>query len=210
MGVKASMKIKELTQKIYQDGVAKAKEEEKSILERAREEADAILAAAKQEAERIARDAERAAKDTQEKLEAEIELSAQQALSLLRQRVSDLLVEAALEPAVQAVIEDKPFIEELIRMVVEKWDTGRTSLDLALLLPEAERARLDDFFRLKAKDLLEKGIEIRFNGRMTSGFAIAPKDGAYKLSFGESDFVEFFKSFLRQRTKDILFPGKSV
>lgn len=202
------MKIQELTQKIYQDGVEKARQEEKEILDSARTEADRLLSDARSEAERIVSDAERAAADVKSRLNSEIELAAEQGLSLLRQKVGDLLVNASLEPAVHSTLEDKAFVEQLLREVVTKWDTGQTSLDLSLVLPEGDRARFEDFFKQRAKDLLDKGLDVQFSGRMKSGFLVGPKDGSYKLSFEESDFVEFFKSFLRQRTKEILFPGK--
>ncbi|HUX20597.1 MAG TPA: hypothetical protein VMW69_05105 [Spirochaetia bacterium] len=204
------MKIQELTQKIYQDGVEKAKEEEKTILEKARKEAEDMVASARTEAARIVQEAEKAAKDAKDKLTAEIELAAQQGLSLLRQKVSDLLVHSTLKPAVSAAMADKDFVESLIRAVVEKWDTGQTSLDLSLVLPETDQKRFEEFFRSKAKDLLDGGLEVKFAARMSGGFVVGPKDSSYKLSFDEADFIAFFKSFLRQRTKEILFPGKDV
>jgi V/A-type H+-transporting ATPase subunit E len=204
------VKIQELTQKIYQEGVEKAKQEEKTILEKARKEAEDMVAAARSESARIVQEAEQAAKDSRNKLTAEIELAAQQGLSLLRQKVSDLLVDSTLKPAVAAAMDDKNFVESLIRAVVEKWDTGQTSLDLSLVLPESDQKRFEDFFKSKAKDLLDKGLEVKFAARMSGGFVVGPKDSSYKLSFDEADFVEFFKSFLRQRTKEILFPGKNA
>ena len=59
--VMSAIKIQELTQKIYQDGVEKAKQEEKTILESAHKEAERLLSDARQESERIVGEAERAA-----------------------------------------------------------------------------------------------------------------------------------------------------
>jgi len=203
------MKIQELTQKIYQDGVEKAKQEEKTILENARKEADTLLSQAREEAARIVEEAEKSSEAAKSRLNAEITLAAEQGLSLLRQRVSDLLVSSSLKGAVAEAMNDKEFIESLIRSVVEKWDTGQTSIDLSLILPEADQKRFEQFFASKAKDLLDRGLEVKFSGRMRSGFEIGPSDGSYKLTFDESDFVEFFKSFLKQRTKELLFSGRN-
>ncbi len=206
--VVSAMKIQELTQKIYQDGVEKAKQEEKTILESAHKEAERLLSDARRESERIVGEAERAAGEVKDRLNAEIELAAEQGLSLLRQRVSDLLVDSVLKTATHTTLEDKPFVESLIRTVVEKWDISQTSLDLSIVLPESERTRFEEFFQTRAKALLDKGLEVKFSTRMSGGFVIGPKDNSYKLTFEERDFVEFFKSFLRQRTKEILFPGQ--
>ena len=56
-----------------------------------------------------------------------------------------------------------------------------------------------------AKYLLDKGVQIQqVNGKKAS-FTIAPADGSYKVSFGEEEFVEYFKEFLRPQLIDALF-----
>ena len=42
------------------------------------------------------------------------------------------------------------------------------------------------------------------NGNKAS-FAIAPADGSYKIHFGEAEFVEYFKEFLRPQLIEMLF-----
>ncbi|HUZ17670.1 MAG TPA: hypothetical protein VMV68_04745 [Spirochaetia bacterium] len=202
------MKIQELTQKIYQDGVEKAKQEEKLILDGARTQAEELLETARTEAERIVQTAKSEAEETKRRLAAETDLAANQVLSTLKQRVTDLLTDASLGPVVHEAVNDKEFIEGLIRSIAEKWDTSQMSIDLSIVLPEKDKAHFDEFFKRRAADLLSKGIEIKFQGRMSGGFVVGPKDDAFKLSFGEKEFSELFKSFLRQRTADILFPGK--
>jgi V/A-type H+/Na+-transporting ATPase subunit E len=202
------MKIDELTQKIYQDGVEKAKEEQKSILDAARREADDLTAAAKKEAQRIVESAKSEAEEVKRRLNTEIELAADQSVSLLKQRVTDILVDAALAPTVREVMSDKEFIVSLIRTVVEKWETSQTNVDVSVILPEKDKKAFEELFKSKAGAALKNGVEVKFQGRMPAGFVIGPKDNAFKLSFGEAEFVEFFKSFLRPRTAEILFPGK--
>ena len=43
---------------------------------------------------------------------------------------------------------------------------------------------------------------------MKGGFKIGPADGSYKISFSEDDFENFFKSFLRPKTIEMLYPGE--
>ena len=38
-----------------------------------------------------------------------------------------------------------------------------------------------------------------------ASFTIAPADGSYKVSFGEDEFVSFFKEFLRPGLVEMLF-----
>ena len=42
------------------------------------------------------------------------------------------------------------------------------------------------------------------NGKKAS-FSIVPADGSYKVTFGEEEFVEFFKEFLRPQLIEMLF-----
>ena len=56
-------------------------------------------------------------------------------------------------------------------------------------------------------ELLDRGLEITFEDGVKSGFQIRPRDGSYKISFEEEDFVSFFREFLRERTRRRLFPS---
>ena len=55
------------------------------------------------------------------------------------------------------------------------------------------------------KELIDKGLEIKFDQSVNSGFQVSPKDGSYKVSFTEDDFTNFFKQYLRPKLAEILF-----
>ena len=42
------------------------------------------------------------------------------------------------------------------------------------------------------------------NGQKTL-FTVAPADGSYKVNFGEAEFVEYFKNFLRPQLVEMIF-----
>ena len=64
---------------------------------------------------------------------------------------------------------------------------------------------IQQYFTKSVKDLLKKGLEIRFDDEVKSGFQIGPKNGSYKISFTEEDFINFFKQYLRPRLIKLLF-----
>jgi V/A-type H+-transporting ATPase subunit E len=65
--------------------------------------------------------------------------------------------------------------------------------------------RLKDFFTHHAKELLNNGLKIvEVNGKKHS-FTISPADRSYKITFGEEEFIELFKDFLRPQLVDLLF-----
>jgi V/A-type H+-transporting ATPase subunit E len=64
---------------------------------------------------------------------------------------------------------------------------------------------LTKYFKAKAKELLDKGVQIeKVNGKPAS-FTIAPADGSYKVNFGEEEFIAYFKEFLRPQLVEMLF-----
>jgi len=204
------MKIQELTEKIYQDGIEKVRQEERVILDNARKEGNALIESAKKEAESIVRNAQNEATQVKGKLESEMKIASNQALSLLKQQIADLLSQAALGSTVGQAVKDVEFIKSVIQTIVAKWNLSQTNLDLTIVLPEEQKEEFLKLFKSKAGEILGKGVELKFQGRMGGGFVIGPSDNSYKLSFSEKDFIQFFKSFLRQKTKEILFPGNSV
>ena len=44
-----------------------------------------------------------------------------------------------------------------------------------------------------------------FEGKKKASFSIIPADGSYKVTFGEDEFIEFFKEFLRPQLVEMLF-----
>jgi len=53
--------------------------------------------------------------------------------------------------------------------------------------------------------LLEKGYKIEKVSGKKASFSIIPADGSYKVTFGEDEFIEFFKEFLRPQLVEMLF-----
>ncbi len=64
---------------------------------------------------------------------------------------------------------------------------------------------MKEFFNAKAKELLDKGVKIeKVNGK-NALFSISPADGGYKVNFGEEEFENYFKEFLRPQLIKLLF-----
>ena len=75
----------------------------------------------------------------------------------------------------------------------------------AITIQTAEADALTKYFESNAKALLDGGVKIeKVNGKPAS-FTIMPADGSYKVSFGEDEFVAFFKEFLRPQLVEMLF-----
>lgn len=193
-------KIQELTDKIYREGVEKGNTEAERIISEANERKENILKEAESEAKGIVAAAEKEAAELKKNTEAELKLFATQAVEALKSEVSDLITGEVVASNIKAAVVDPAFMQKVILELVKNWAKGES---LTIQAPEAEV--LKKYFEANAKALLDKGCKIeKVNGKKAS-FAIMPADGSYKVTFGEEEFIEFFKAFLRPQLVDMLF-----
>jgi V/A-type H+-transporting ATPase subunit E len=203
------MNIEELTEKIYQEGVEKAQQQEQTLLEQARKEADTILAEARRKAADEIELARKEAEKTKAVLGTELKLAGEMSLEQLRRSITDCLVDFVLPESVSTALRDPHFMEKLILEVAQHWDARQTSMDISIVLSPELQELLSDQFMARAKELLDRGLEVRVSEEIKGGFRIEPKDGSYRVSVDEESFAAFFRSFLRDRTRKILFPTPS-
>ena len=201
-------KLQELTGKIYEEGIARAKEEADKIIAEAKKEADDLRNKAKKEAQQILEKANKEAGELKKNVESEVKLSARQAISTIKQQVTELITAGVTDKAVKEAFKDKDFIKKIIEATIKNWNPGKESFDLQLLLPKEDEKKLGAYFTSRQKDLINGTIEVKFDDRMDSGFKIGPKDGRFLISFTDEDFENFFKTYLRPRTTQLLYGGE--
>lgn len=193
-------KIQELTDKIYKEGVEKGNEEANRIISEANKQKQAILGKAETEAKRMVAEAEKKAAELKKNTEAELKLFANQSVEALKSEVANLVTGDITSSNIKAVVADKEFMKKMILEIAKGWAKNE-----AISIQASEADELKQYFAANAKELLDKGIKIeKVNGKSTS-FAIAPADGSYKVTFGEEEFVSFFKDFLRPQLVEMLF-----
>ena len=203
-------KLQELTEKIYQEGISKGNAEAEEIISNAKKEAENIISEAKKDADVLLKEARKKSEEIIKNGQAELRLSSNQLLNALKQQITDLINGEIIHSSVSDAFDDRQFIQRIIELAVKNWDAGSgLSPDITVLIPEKEEKKLVEYFRKSVKDLLDKGLEIKADGNIKSGFQISPKDGSYKISFTEDDFTNFFKQYLRPRLVELLFEDKS-
>lgn len=204
-------RINDLTRKIYNEGVVKAKEDANQIIASAKKEAEEIIHAAKQMETHIIEQAKSAAEEIRKNTDSEIKLAARQFLSKLKQEITHAVVKAKTAPVLNEAFNDTDLIKNSILTLIKNWDPQNpTELDLTVLLPEKHKNELFGFFDSKAREIINKGINVEFDSKIESGFKIGPKDGSYIISFSDSDFENYFKNTLKARTRKLLFEEDSI
>ncbi len=200
-------KLQELTDKLYAEGVLKAKQEAEAILEKAKKEAEEIISDAKKEASGIMEEVNDKAVDKQKSTDSEIKMASQQAISSLQQKIANSIAIKLTEPSLKEVFQDKKYIQSLIKKVVDGWNkTGQ--FDLQVILPESDFSEMETMLKNSLAGKMNKGIQFEADASVKAGFKIGPKDGSYIISFTENDFKNFFQSFLRPKTSQLLFEGE--
>ena len=196
-------KLQELTQKLYEEGLSKGKQEGEALLAKAQMEADDLIKKAQEEAAAIVEKAKKEAADYKIKVEGDVKMASTQALQATKAGIEGLIVAKAVEPA-KAELSNPAFLKDIITSVAKNFST-QESTDLALVLPEKLQKELEPFVQGTLAKTLGKGVEATFSKKVAGGFRIGPKDGSYFISLTDEGFKELIGAYLRPATKQILF-----
>jgi V/A-type H+-transporting ATPase subunit E len=197
-------KLQELTDKLYNEGLSKGKQEGEELLAKAKVQAEEIVAKAQTEAAQIVAAAQKQAEEIKTKVASDIKMASSQSLSATKKDIETLVVGKMTDEPVKKALTSADFVKELIKAVAEKFTT-EGPMDLALILPESLQKDLEPFVNGELGKALNAGIEASFSKKVGGGFKIGPKDGGYFVSFTDETFNELIAEYLRPATKKILF-----
>ena len=170
-------KIQELTDIIYNEGVAKGQAQADQILAQANDQAAKIVADAQKQADSLLAAARKEAADNAENVQKELRLHAAQAVEAL-----------------------KSAFNEFMLRIAQEWGKNQ---QIEIKAQDADA--LTRFFTANAKALLDKGVKITQVNGQPAEFSIQPADGSYKVNFGTEEFMNWFKSMLRPQLVETLF-----
>ncbi len=197
-------KLQELTDKLYNEGLSKGKEEGEAILAKSKKEAEEMLAQARKEAEQIKAQARKEAEDFKTKVESDLKMASAQTLQATKKDLEDLVVSKVSDLEVSKTMSSADFIKEIITEVARKFN-AEESTDLHLILPEKLQKELEPFLKNELGNILGAGITASFTKKISGGFTIGPKDGSYYISLTDDTFKSLISEYMRPATKKLLF-----
>ena len=200
-----SDKLQELTDRLYSEGVDKARKEAEKIIADAESRGESIIKEAKTEADRIIVQSRKDAKDLKSRTENELAMAARQAETALKQRIITILADRILSEAVGHTLSDSELLKDLILSTVKAWADSGSIPEIAVVMSRNKEGTFSKGLESELAARLKETPVIEFSDRMKNGFRIESKDGTYALSFTEKDFEEFFRSFMRDKTRTTLF-----
>ena len=197
-------KLQELTDKLYNEGLSKGKQEGEELLAKAKVQADELVAKAQAEAAQIVAAAQKQAEELKTKTASDLKMAASQSIAATKKDIETLIVGKMTDDAVKKTLSSPDFIKEMIKTVAEKFTTDGP-VDLNIILPESLKSDLEPFVATELAKILGAGVEASFSKKVSGGFQIGPKDGGWFVSFTEETFNQLISEYLRPATKKILF-----
>ncbi|MBO4481494.1 MAG: hypothetical protein J5719_02965 [Bacteroidales bacterium] len=199
-------KLQELTDKLYQEGLSKGKQEGENLVAQAKAEADRIIKEAQAEANRIVTEAQKEAEDMKTKVAADIQMASAQSMTVTKQAIEQMIVTQAVSGAIDQNLTAEDFVKEMIKTVVGAFNPANAEpVDLDIILPDSLKGKIEPFIREEIAKTVKSDITVAFSKKIGGGFTVAPKDGGFSIRFTDEEFNQLITSYLRPATKKILF-----
>lgn len=198
-------KLQELTDKLYNEGLSKGKQEGEAVLANARVQAAEIVENAKKEAAGIVAAARKEAENIRSKADGDLRIAAGQSIEATRQAIENLVVCNLTEKEVSSALTSAAFVKELLTAVVKAYSASSEAEELDAVLPETLKKETEPFIKKELASMLKGGLNVTYSKKISGGFTISPKGSGYFISFTDETFNSLISEYLRPATKKILF-----
>lgn len=197
-------KLQELTDKLYQEGLSKGKEEGAQILADAKAQAEKLIADAQAQAASITAKAQADADSLRSKAASDVRMASEQALQATKKDIENILIDSIVKEGVKSELASADLLKEII-LAVAKSFSAQESCDLALVLPESLKAETEPWLTKELSTKLGAGVKAEFTKKIAGGFNIGPADGSWFVSLTDEAFSALICEYLRPVTKKLLF-----
>lgn len=196
------IQLQELIEKIKKDGVAAADKSASEKISQAQAEAEKIIANAKEEADKIVK----AAKDETARMEKASEDAIRQAsrnlvLSFRDSITKELsaIVTAETEKAYSAEL-----LSKLIPETVKAWTSKTEASEVSVLLNDKDLKDLESSLKSALKTEISKGLTLKADNSINSGFRVGVKDGAAFYDFSAEAVADLFSAYLNPKVAALM------
>ena len=95
-------------------------------------------------------------------------------------------------------------VKKLVPEVVKAWAGNMEAEDISVLVPAKDAEDLAVSLRAFLKDEMAKGLEVKADKSLATGFRIGIKDGAAYYDFSAESVAELFSAYLNPKTAAIM------
>ncbi len=196
------VQLQELIDKIKRDGVATAESEAQDIISDAEKKAASIIKEAEEKADSIIKNAKAETERMEKASEDAITQAGRNLIISFRDGINKEL--SALVMAETENAFDKDVLKKLVPETVKAWAADVEAKDLTVLLSAKDLKALETGFKTALKTQISKGLEIKADASLSSGFRIGAKDGSAFYDFSAEEVANLFSAYLNPKTTELM------
>lgn len=193
--------IRDLIEKINQDGIRAAEEKARTIEAEAKERADAILVQAKKEAEEIISAANERIRREDEKEKALLTQAGRDLLLSLRKEINAMLGRIIVSDIRQVLTPEALF--RILTEVVRSYSTAERS-DIMVTLNKKDLEILENHYLHKLREETEREIVLKPGEEIQQGFTISFDNGKSCYDYTDKALAEYIGTYLKPKLNRIL------
>jgi V/A-type H+-transporting ATPase subunit E len=195
--------LQNLLERIQKDGVEKAETEAEKIISEADAKAKAMLADAEKNAKEILEKADQDAKAFDQRSKKSLEQSARDAVLTIGQALNKTL-EGIVREKTSESISDNTLKKMLIEVVKSYFSDKKSDKKIEVLLNPEHQKDISKFLMSEFKGAMEKGLEIKGDDSIVSGFKVSLADEKIEHDFSDEAITEALCQLLRPRLAEIV------
>ncbi len=198
-----SENLKELLEKINQEGIKLAEEKARAIEDKAGKNAGAILEEAKKQADSIVKEANADGQRIKAAAEASLRQASRDILLSLKDEIKKILAKVVEGEIKKSMSQEDigKILSGLIERYIEK--NGQAS-DIKALVKKEDLEKIESIVLSKLKDRIKSGVEFRPSPNITAGFSISFDKGKSYFDFSDEGLLETLCAYLNPELAKII------
>ena len=192
--------IKELIEKIQQEGIQAAEDKAKEIEDEAYQRANEIVDKAKLEARKLRESAEQHAKKTEVNTKELLRQSGRDLMLSLKKEVNKMLENIISAKVHQALTPEE--LSKAISSLVK--GCSKEKAEVIVTLNKHDLEKLEHGFLSELKDELKKGLTLKPSEDIRAGFVISFDAGKSQFEFTDKALSEYIGSYLKPKLAEFL------
>ena len=193
--------IRDLIEKINQEGIRAAEEKAQNIEAAAKQRADDILAQTRREAEEMIAAAKDRIRREDEKGKTLLDQAGRDLLLSLRKEINAMLGRIVVSDIRQGLTPEA--LSRLVSEVVRNYSAGESS-DITVFLNKEDLEILEKKFLQKLREETKKKIVLRSAEEISGGFTISFDSGKSCYDFTDKALAEYIGTYLKPKLNQIL------
>lgn len=193
--------IKDLIEKIQQEGIQAAEEKARQIEEEAHQRAEAILSRARSDADQMISAAGERIRREEEREKALLDQAGRDLLLFLREEINAMLHRIVVSDIHQIIAPEH--LSSLLSDLIRDYKTEEGT-DIIVALNEKDLERMENTYLHKLCEETKRGIILRPAHDIQGGFTISFDNGRSCYDFSDKALADYIVKFLKPKLKNIL------